>query len=388
MDSAPKVVGIVAEYDPFHLGHKKQVLKAKQSADYVVCIISCAFSQRGSAHMFSTHTRAHMALASGADLVLGLPYSFGCAQANRFAMGGVSALNSLGVVTHLCFGVEEELLPVLGSATDAIKSKEYDKLFVESLSGGVSSAKAHGIALSQLINSEDSNSLNAPNFILGLCYTKALQDIKSDIVPLPISRQGDYHKGNDISAPSASIIRKKLLTGDTDFLKTALPPESYGIAIKAYNEGYYHKPQALDYALIAKILSSNSEELTNTPEISEGLEYRIMDCALSANSRDTLISLIKTKRYPYTRIDRALSHILVGLTNENCPYKPSYVRLLGFRNSAAPLLSAISKDMPLISRPARNKDLIMKEDMFSEQLWQIGAGECPKRAYEEQVVII
>ncbi|NLJ65354.1 MAG: nucleotidyltransferase family protein [Christensenellaceae bacterium] len=388
MNDAPKVVGIVAEYDPFHLGHKKQIIKAKESADYVICIISCAFSQRGGAHMFSTHTRAHMALASGADLVLGLPYSFGCAQANRFAMGGVSVLNSLGVVTHLCFGVEEELLPILDSAADAIKSKEYDELFMESLSGGVSSAKAHGIALSKLIDLEDSNSINAPNFILGLCYIKALQDIKSDIVPLPIARQGDYHKGQDIFSPSASIIRKKLLKGDTDFFKAALPPESYNIVIKVYNEGYYHKPQALDYALIAKILSSNAEELTNTPEISEGLENRIIDCALSANSRDKLISLIKTKRYPYTRIDRALSHILVGLTNENCSDKPNYVRLLGFRNSAAPLLSAISKDMPLISRPARNKDLIMKEDMFSEQLWQIGAGECPKIAYEEQVVII
>ena len=146
-----RVCGIIAEYDPFHLGHLHQLSEARRlsQADYVVCVISCAFTQRGLPALFSTQYRARMALLAGADLVLGMPVSYGCAQANRFALGGVGVLHGLRVVTHLSFGVEASALPELGRLSRLLEGADagFQGRQRAALRAGHSLARARGEAL-------------------------------------------------------------------------------------------------------------------------------------------------------------------------------------------------------------------------------------------------
>ena len=379
-----RVCGIIAEYDPFHNGHAWQISRVKQTlrADYIVCVISCGFSQRGSAAFFSTHTRARMALSAGADLVLGMPYAFGTAQANRFAMGGVGILHQLQVITHLCFGVEEQSLPLLSQAADA------DPLLTGKLKEGKSLARSLGEALSEALPGTSPAVFKAPNFIVGVCYLQALSSLHSAIQPWPVPRQGSYHASGIQPLPSATAVRGALSRGDWAGVEASVPATTLAIIREAAMKGLLHKEDALDSLLLGQLMTISPGQMRDTPEISEGLENRILACSRSVSSRRELIECIKTKRYPYTRISRALTNLMVGIRQDDIPPVPPYARLLGFRRDAAPLLKAIGQSgLPLISRPAKHNGTMLASDMLSEQLWAIGAGLSPDTAYREQVII-
>lgn len=388
---SPSVFGIVAEYNPFHNGHLKQLdaLKTRYGADFIVCVLSCAFTQRGLPAMLSTHARAEMALRCGADLVLGMPYSFGTAQANRFAMGGVGILHRLGVVNRLCFGVEEALLPVLERAGALAGSDACREGLARGLKGGLSFARAQGEALQALLPDVPSGTLNAPNFNLGLCYLDALKRLGSAIAPLAIAREGGYHDTAPGASPSAAAVRLALQRGDWGGVKAAVPKDVYPLLRRAALDGGLHAQGALDRVLLHAVSRLQPQDMRGVPDISEGLEHRILSCLPQAASRAALAERVKTKRYPYARISRALTHLMVGLTPALCPPVPPYARLLGFRERALPLLSRIRQGgFPLVSRPARTNDPSLALDMRAEQLWHLGAGQPMANAYQAQVIII
>ena len=385
-----RVCGIVAEYDPFHNGHLFHLLQCRQAAraDFVICVISCAFTQRGMPALFSTQDRTRMALAAGADLVLGMPQSYGCAQANRFALGGIGILDALQVVTHLGFGVEPTSLPFLH--TVAAKLEKLDEPFYlqqrESLKAGKSFVRAQGEALAQSIGLTDPAVLRSPNFVLGLCYLRALKQLNSPIQALPIVRQGDYHDTSLAPMPSASAVRAALTRGDWQGLQKALPLAVYPLVMDAALAQRLHLPPALDKALLAKLLSGS--EYSRIAEISEGLDKSILSSAKSANSRDALIRLVKTKRYPFTRINRALTNILLDVEIQP-DVRPRYARLLGFRNRALPLLKSIKPSgFPLIDRPAKADLPGIALDMRAEMLWRLGAGQAASVAWHQDMIII
>lgn len=384
-----RVCGIIAEYDPFHHGHAWQIdqVKRQLGADYIVCVISCGFSQRGSPAMFSSHTRARMALEGGADLVLGMPYAFGTAQANRFAMGGVGILHQLNVVTHLSFGVEESALPFLHQAAEHDLGSH--PLIAQKLEEGCSVAQAMGEALLKWMPNVRPALINSPNFILGLCYLNALKLLDSQMQPYPIGRKGHYHDTALHTLPSATAVRAAFVRGDWAGVQNSVPETTYSIIRSAAMQDALHREEALDKVLLGKLLMLKPHQLENIPEISEGLENRILACSREATNRKELISAIKTKRYPYTRISRALSNILMELTENDVPPLPHYARLLGFRKEAGPLLKSIGKSgFPLISRPSKSSDIMLASDMLSEQFWALGAGLSPASAYREQVIIL
>lgn len=385
-----RVCGIIAEYDPFHMGHFHQLNEARRQsqADYVVCVISSAFTQRGMPALFSTQDRARMALSCGADLVLGMPLSYSCAQANRFALGGAGILNALGVVTHLSFGVEAGMLPLLSKASEALKAPtaRYRQALREALSRGESLAKAQGEALCALMDDEDAQAFDRPNFNLALAYIGALRSLSSSMEPLPIPRQSDYHDSRASVLPSATAMRGAVLRGAWRAVQGGLPPESYSLVKACAMEGRLHRPQALDSLLLARLQSGG--DFSAIDEISEGLDQRILKYAPKAASRAELIALIKTRRYPYARISRALSHCLLGIQKQpEAP--PGYARLLGMRKSAAPLLKAIGRgSFPLVTRPAREDHPGLLQDMRAEELWQIGAGQPAARAWQQKIIQI
>lgn len=393
VDGAPRVTGVIAEYNPLHNGHLFQLegLKRAGHEDRVVCVLSCAFTQRGDLALLSSHARAECALRAGADVVLGMPFIFGTAPAERFAMGGVGILNALGVVTHLSFGVEERLLPALNRADEAIsENPAFDALVKAAMASGLSYAGAHGEALAAVLKEKDGEGFNAPNFNLALCYLKALRALESGIRPLPVERRGDYHASAvGDGFPSAAALRTAYFSGDWEALARSMPSAAFDVLKREAAAGRVCRPDALDKALLCALSQMPSERAARAPGMSEGLHNRVLAAAPFASSREDLIARVKTRRYPYTRISRALAHLLAGSDLAFEKETPAYARLLGFRRGALPLLAAVGKSgFPLVSRPARSTEPMTALDMHTEQLWYIGAGLEAAEAYRRQVITI
>ena len=382
-----KVCGIIAEYDPFHKGHRYhlETAREKSGADYIVCVLGCAFSQRGDAMLFNSHKRAEMALLNGADLVLGMPVSFSCAQANRFARGGVGILSGIGVTTHLAFGSECANAESLQSAAHLLNhpDESFNTKLRNNLAAGLSFAQAQGEALAESLPQIAPGLFSSPNFILGVSYLRELEALGSRITPLPVLRKTAYHSQTAGPGASAGAVRQKLLSEKGCELKEECTDESIRVILSAS----MHRPEALDKALLYVLNNRTPEHLKKYSEFSEGLEQRILAAARKAVSREQLIALSKTKRYPYTRISRALTQALLDI--EQYSDLPEYARLLGMKKSAAPLLSQIDKSsFPLISRPAKSELSEVSQDLRAEEIWQLGAGRSAETAWQEQVVIV
>ena len=380
-----KVCGIIAEYDPFHKGHLYHLEQARKlsRADYMVCVLGCAFSQRGDAMLFGTRDRALMALINGFDLVLGMPFSFSCAQANRFAAGGIGILNSLGVVTHLSFGCETDQLEQLQAAAGLLNHPDlsFARRLKDELASGCSFALAQGRALQAALPEIPSALFSSPNFILGVSYLRELERLHSRIIPVPVLRQTAYHSREIKPLASAGAVRALLLEDQQIDLSIVCPSGS----VEIIQHAMVHRPEAMDKALLISLLDQSAAALKQLPEISEGLEARIKSAARKATGRQELISLVKTKRYPYARISRALTHALVGLPYY--PKTPGYARLLGFRSRAKPLLKSASRQgFPLVTRPARTPIPEITQDMHAEELWQVGSGQAAQKAWQQRII--
>ncbi len=386
-----RVCGVIAEYDPFHLGHRHHLkeARAQTGADYVAAVIGCAFSQRGEAMLFSTHDRARMALLGGADLVLGMPVSFSCAQANRFARGGISILHGLGPVSHLSFGCEAGSASLLMETAELLLSPtpDFTRRLKAGLQAGQSFARAQGAALAACLPGTAPEAFSAPNFILGVSYLLELRRLGSSMVPVPIPRSGDYHDRALTQLPSATAVRGALLQGDWPGLEGAVPEGSLAQIRQAAENGRLHRPGALDRLITGLLIENGEPRLTASPEMSEGLERRILAMARRSAGREELTARVKTKRYTHARVSRALSHALLGLSR--FPERPGYARLLGFRKSAAPLLKAIKQaGFPLIDRPGRRVSDDFAQDMRAEALWALGAGLAPESAWQNPVIVM
>ena len=102
-----KILGIVVEYNPFHLGHKYQLDMAKKESkcEAVAVVMSGNYVQRGEPAIIDKYTRAEIAIKNGVDLVIELPFPFSCQNAELFALGAIRELKKLNVST-ISFGCE------------------------------------------------------------------------------------------------------------------------------------------------------------------------------------------------------------------------------------------------------------------------------------------
>lgn len=385
-----RVCGIISEYDPFHKGHERQLRLAREKAraDYVICVMSGSFTQRGMPALFSSHDRAEMALASGADLVLQLPYAFSVREAEFFALGGVGILQKLSCVTHLSFGTEYDDLSVLQEAATLLESP--DEAFEDELRQGLHQGLSHADALGRALSSRlhlDPKLLNAPNAALALSYLRALVRLKSDILPIPILRDTGYHAMEAECYPSATAMRGAALRGDWAALEKGLPKAAFEVARRAMAEGRVCPPQSMDALLNYMLLSAAPEYLAQLPGISEGLEMRIAKAAQRATDRQELIAMIKTRRYTQGRISRALCHGVMQVKKEDLPALPGHARILGFRKGAQPLLRQLQESgFPLVTRPAREP--FMALDLKADELWHTMSGLPREHAYQRSPVIL
>ena len=385
-----RVCGVIAEYDPFHKGHERHLRLAREQsqADYIICVMSGSFTQRGMPALFSAHDRAQMALSCGADIVLQLPYAFSVREAEYFALGGVGILHRLGCVTHLSFGTEFSDLSLLQKAAQLLEAP--DEAFAARLRAGLDQGLSHADAVGRAVSAQlsmDARVLNAPNTTLALSYLRAIIRMESPMLPVPIERNTKYHAQEAEHYPSATAMRGAVLRGDWQTLQAGLPREAFAIARGAIAEKRICPPHHMDSLLRYFLLSATPDSLSALPGISEGLEMRILKAAQTAVTRDELIASIKTRRYTQGRISRALCHGLMGVKAKDLPSLPDHARILGFQKNAQPLLRQLQKgDFSLVTRPAREP--LMALDLKADEFWHLAAQLPREQAYQRGPVIL
>ena len=372
-----RVCAVICEYNPFHLGHAYHLRAAREAsgADYILCLMSGALTQRGAFARHDKWLRARAALENGADVVVELPTRFACAPAPDFAGGGVALLTALGVVTHLSFGCEPSALPLLASAASLFKAESpaFSAALRARLAEGLPYPRARALAAEQAENLP-ANLLAQPNAALALEYLQALPDT---VVPVPVARRGSsYHDASLSALSSATAVRAALARGDLPDALSAVPsPE----ALRAAEEsGFVHEEEALTQALLYRLRTARPDELAALYGMDEGLENRFLFAARTCSSREALLDAVKTRRYTRARLSRLCAYTLLNLTRDfaDANRTPDYARVLGFRKSAAPLLKAVKQRsaIPLITKAAdfdRNRKNFAL-DVLAQDLWSLG----------------
>ncbi len=359
-----KIVGIIAEYNPFHNGHALHIAATRQATacDCVVAVMSGSFVQRGEPAMFDKWSRAAMAVSGGADVVIELPFVFSVRSAQYFAAGGVRLLSALGA-DYLSFGAETADLAALQAAARASEVPTVNDALQRGLNSGMTYAKALADAV-QAATGLSAEVVASPNNILAIEYLRAINRYcPQGIRPLAVQRlYADFHDtviGGEVA--SATAIRRSISTSSSleADVRTALPTATATKIAALLAEGQAPiTAEAFDTLLLGKLRTSSLDTLASLPEISEGLEYRIADCALKANNSEELFSLIKSKRYPRTRLQRMAIHLLVGTSAAYLRTAddsgPLYARVLAFNETGRKALRRFAQNaaIPVITKTA------------------------------------
>lgn len=345
-----KVAGIIAEFNPFHNGHALLVQKAREAGyTHVVAVMSGNFVQRGEPAVFHHSVRTKAALENGVDLVLQLPGVYAMSGAQSFARAGAEILNGFGCVDSIVFGSECGDTDLLSQTADAVYGEEIKPLLSEELAKGISFASARENAL-KAINPMFADVIKSPNNILGVEYIAALKRLESTITPVTFERVGAAHDSDEASGDiaGASLIRE-LIKNKKEWQK--LVPEN---AKEIYCDADIADIKRIENAVLYKIRTVSAEELSKAPDVSEGIENRIISAAKQARSLEELYSLAKTKRYSHARIRRIIWNCLLGVTAADLDLAVPYIRISGFNKKGAELIKAAKETavLPVISKPA------------------------------------
>ncbi len=365
-----KTVGIISEYNPFHNGHKYHLenAKAKCEADFVVCIMSGSFVQRGEPAIFDKWTRAKMAIEGGADLIIELPIVYSCQPAEIFAYGAMKILNSMNMIDFLCFGSESGDINQLKEISKILyfEPAELKNLIKINIAKGFSYPKALSISLSAYLESfddiPDKKALENPNNTLAIEYLKSIIKLDSSIKPTTIKRTNDY---NDLTIKStissASAIRRELYkNGMSENLKLTVPHFVWDITNNQIQSGNIPiSLNSLSDIMLYQLRRMKSEEMKDFFNANEGIENRIKKYALSCSNIEELLENIKVKRYTRTNLQRLLIHMLINITrSDTALFKqnltPAYIRVLGFNDKGKFLLKRLKDkcNYPIITKVA------------------------------------
>lgn len=324
-----KNVGIICEYNPFHLGHRKQIGMIRHICGQdtgIVCLMSGNFVQRGMPAVFHKSLRARAALLCGADLVLELPVQYALSSAEGFAAGGVRILS--GFCGTLCFGTETGGRHSLMKTAEALLSPGFPEALRAWLDRGLSFPAARQAALGDC-----GDLLSNPNDILAVEYCKAILAQKSPLEPMPILRQGSYHADiPDPENPSATAVRGLLLEGG-DWRPYI--PEA---AAEVFVDAPVHSLAAGERAMLARLRTMTDAEFEALPYGSEGLWRKFMHACRTQASMEEIIAATKSKRYTRTRIDRMAMCAFLGLSAQALVSPQPYTRVLGFSEKGRTIL--------------------------------------------------
>lgn len=337
----------VAEFNPFHNGHKYLVEKMRENSQGVVAVMSGNYVQRGGCAVYDKFTRAQVAVQNGVDLVIELPLIYSLSSAEYFALGAVEILNALGVASELWFGSEAgSLAPLNKIACELINESEaFKEAMKAALGGGMGFALARQKALEAVLGNE-ARFIARPNNILGVEYIKALMRTQSKIRPVTVKRIQARHdcdqRGESIA--SAKSLRESLSKGESiaDYVPSL--PEAAPVGENSFNK-----------LIAARLISASKEELTALPDCNEEIAARLKKAA-GEKSVEEIIRSAHSKNYADSRLRRILFNLLLG--NKVKYTSPQYIRPLAFNREGAEILRA-AKDratLPVVSRAAMAKE--------------------------------
>lgn len=383
-----KIVGLITEYNPFHAGHLYHMQQAREltGADYCVVLMSGSFVQRGEPAIFDKYLRTKTALLAGADLVLEIPVAFSTASAHEFAAYGVALLSAIGV-DAVVFGSECGQIEILKQAAYALNHESAE--FQERLRKGLKAGLTYPQARAKALEMEDTwaSVLSSPNNILGIEYLRAAEDLHSPMEFYTISRKGSgYHEDTlaDANFPSASAIRgiiRNSLSKDKDLLDIlashlpAVTHPAYTGAVPVFVD---------DFSELLNAAVLQMQATFSIADLSPELAARLAKPPYFPLSFEERIQALKTRQLTYTRVSRALLHLILGMREEDISrWKDEgyalYARILGFRRQSSPLLSCLHKksSIPLITKmadAAQNLSpsalALLEQEVYASHLYQ------------------
>lgn len=376
-------IGIICEYNPFHNGHLYQIKKIKETYKdslIIVCLSSC-FMQRGEASILNKWDKTRLAIESGVDLVLELPFAFATQYQDIFAKGALTILNHLKIDT-LVFGSECNDIELLNNlASIQLKDESYNHLVKRYLDLGLN----YPTSLSKALFDISGVKLDKPNDLLALAYVKEIIKNNYDIKPFSIRRTSDYHNSNlDSDIVSASTIRKLLKDGVN--VNNYLPYNIYDYLSEIDEDKYF--------ALLKYQIINNIDCLDKFQTVDEGIENRIIKYINMVNSKEELILKVKSKRYTYNKINRMFTHILTNFTKEDAKdLEIEYLRVLGFNTRGKNYLNKIKKDIgiPIINKYIPNMykslDIEFRVSLIYSLILKDKGDDFLKREYRNKPVI-
>ena len=340
-----KAAGVIVEFNPLHNGHIEHMRETKRitGREHTVAVMSGNFVQRGEPAICDKWHRTHMALLAGVDIVIEIPVAYVVSGADYFARAAVKLLAATGVVDKLCFGSEAGDLAIINEAGRILAQEPdaYKAALKTALGKGMSFAAARGAALSAMLGDVPQDILIKPNNGLGMEYCKALW-----LMGRPMEVHTSYRKAG---GPSATAIRKAIWAGQEESVRSHMPTYVSEIINNAKHANELVKLD--DYSDIFRYML-----FTTSAEMGEGLENRFRRLAPEHKKLTSLLDAVKTKRYTYTRIQRAALGIILKMNQQKmAAYEdaggPAYIRILGFRRKAAGLLSEITSraTLPVIT---------------------------------------
>ena len=330
-----RIIGIICEYNPLHLGHKKQFDRIREVFGQdcaIVCAMSGNFVQRGAPAIVDKSLRARAAITCGADLVLELPVTTSLSSAEGFAAGGVRILSRM--CDTLCFGAETAEADLLLNTAQALLGDAFPPLLRKELDTGKSFPAARQAALEAL----GLPVLSQPNDILAVEYCKSILTQGSAMTPFPILRQGSYHaQAPDPENPSATALRSLMLTGGS---WEAYVPEA---AKPIFSGASLHTLAAGERAVLARLRTMTDEEFEILPYGSEGLYRKLMHACRREATLEDILTAAKSKRYTRTRLDRMVMCAFLGITKEALEAEIPYTRVLAFNDRGRAILKEAKK---------------------------------------------
>ena len=397
-----KTVGLIAEYNPFHNGHKYHIEEAKRitGADRVIVVMSGNFVQRGAPAIFDKYTRARCAALNGADLVIELPVYFATASAEYFAKGAIRLLDQLGIVDYLCFGSECGDTSILSDIADILLNEPdaYKQALKDNLRLGSNYAKARSDAFIKCYP-DYADILSLPNNILGIEYIKSIKADGSRIIPYAIKRLGNNYHDTECSheLSSATAIRSIIndcLNNSRDIsdsqLQRYIPNNTTALFDNTFNNIHPMFENDFSSSLCYKLLNEihNGSSLSSYFEVSEELNNRLINLFPQFTSFSDFAMLLKNKSLTYTRICRALIHILLDI--KTCDIEKAladasslYARILAYKEtpeepsilkniaekSVIPIITSLKTalDSDILSPVAHN---MLNKDHIADDLYQ------------------
>ena len=347
-----KALGIVAEYNPFHNGHKYHIEKSKEvsACSHVVCVMSGSFVQRGEFAIFNKWERAKSALLNGADLVIELPCYYVLQSAENFAYGAVRVLNSLGIVDSMSFGSETDNLEKLSEISKIVNGndKVYNDAFKNAIQSGLSYPVARSIALKKRSNSEFDKEILSPNNLLGIYYLNALSKLGSNIKPYCIKRHKTLHNLQEQNENFATASHIRNLIKEKNNYDDFIP------SLNGYESTFFAE-NISDYILgVLRYMPIDD----NVIGFEVGMANYIKECAKSSSSLEEFYGKCATKRYTKSRIKRAVLASMIGMNEKK---NMDYIRVLGFNKNGAKLLKEI-KDKSQLDIVVKTADFNIKND--------------------------